>query len=521
MAGLAARLEASDIPQELRAIPQWVCWRLELKPNTKKPSKIPINSATGARAKSTNRADWGTWERAIERLRADETLSGVGFVFTSDDPYCGLDWDECYHEDGYVKKLQADQIRAFRSYGERSQSGTGAHVIIKGSLPPEGRRKSGIEMYDRDRFFAVTGDRLPFCPKAVEHRQAELDALHAAVFKTNRKVTATLDVVVGDLTLDPAASPPLDLWEALCENDPKFKKAWLRKRTDFTDQSPSVYDQSMATRAAQASWTDQQIVDLLIASRRKHGDDLKLRQDYYQRTIRQARASAAGDHAELLRVEMGVESAAHAEEMTVEQTLEALSKKLGLEGASAIVRIARVKTEPGTYRIFLQDGSTIDLGGIDGLREQNKFASRIADCARKEIRHMSPPQWRAFRDLFYDVMEDIDPGDEGSPLRDFALLILAHLENTPPVAGDDWRTAACNYSPVMLDGLICVTIRGLNRHKMAQGLKQDDTRKIASQLSLSGWVLKLTCFRLEGKVIKRNYWARDEKDLGFVETCHL
>ena len=77
----------------------------------------------------------------------------------------------------------------------------------------------------------------------------------------------------------------------LFRSNPKAKASWDRKRSDLQDQSASAYDMSLAMYAAQANWTDQEIVDLLIASRRKHGDDLKLRLDYFERTLAKVRES--------------------------------------------------------------------------------------------------------------------------------------------------------------------------------------------------------------------------------------
>jgi hypothetical protein len=93
--------------------------------------------------------------------------------------------------------------------------------------------------------------------------------------------------------LNPNAKPPVEKFRLLLEIEPRFALSWRNNRPDFQDQSASAYDQSLATFAAQVHWSDQEIIDLLIAHRRKHGADLKLRPDYYRRTLEKARASAA------------------------------------------------------------------------------------------------------------------------------------------------------------------------------------------------------------------------------------
>jgi hypothetical protein len=81
--------------------------------------------------------------------------------------------------------------------------------------------------------------------------------------------------------------------EAICENDPRFKRTWDRERRDFQDQSASSYEMSLADAAARAGWSDQEAANLMIAWRRKHGEDVtkSLRPDYVARTLQRAKAN--------------------------------------------------------------------------------------------------------------------------------------------------------------------------------------------------------------------------------------
>jgi len=92
------------------------------------------------------------------------------------------------------------------------------------------------------------------------------------------------------LRLDPDATPPASKFACLLANDEKFRRTWERNRPDLQDQSPSAFDMSLASIAAADGWEDQEITDLLIAARRMHRDELKLRRDYYRRTIARARS---------------------------------------------------------------------------------------------------------------------------------------------------------------------------------------------------------------------------------------
>ncbi|MFO7899817.1 MAG: YfjI family protein, partial [Planctomycetota bacterium] len=111
---------------------------------------------------------------------------------------------------------------------------------------------------------------------------------------------------VGDLTLHADAEPPAAKLLALAGESPKFWHTWNRQRTDLADTSQSGYDLSLATIAALAGWTDQQIADLIIAARRNHDEkpEKALRADYMARTIAKARQTADERRAEPAGVDL-------------------------------------------------------------------------------------------------------------------------------------------------------------------------------------------------------------------------
>ena len=99
--------------------------------------------------------NWKTLEQAIKT--AEREGVGVGFVFTEDDPYVGIDFDDCI-EDGKVKEEVSKYIEEAFSYTEISPSGNGIHIIGKGKLEGTLKREDiGIEMYQEGRFFTITG----------------------------------------------------------------------------------------------------------------------------------------------------------------------------------------------------------------------------------------------------------------------------------------------------------------------------------------------------------------------------
>lgn len=87
-------------PYGLRDLPQWVAWKYVERAG--KRTKCPINPRFGWNASSTDPQSWGTFAEAEALYQRSDTIAGVGFVFAADDPFCGLDLDDCLDEHGNV-----------------------------------------------------------------------------------------------------------------------------------------------------------------------------------------------------------------------------------------------------------------------------------------------------------------------------------------------------------------------------------------------------------------------------------
>jgi putative DNA primase/helicase len=83
-----------SIPGELKQLPQWLCWQAKQKDNGK-TDKIPKDPKTDRNASHSDPATWAPFDEAINRYETDNQLAGIGFVFTKDDPLCGIDLDNC------------------------------------------------------------------------------------------------------------------------------------------------------------------------------------------------------------------------------------------------------------------------------------------------------------------------------------------------------------------------------------------------------------------------------------------
>ena len=184
-----------SIPAELRALPQWVLWKYGSRDG--KPTKLPINANTGRLADTTDPATWTTFENATARQNGN----GLGYVFSADDPYTGIDFDACRDpKTGAIAAWAQPWIEKLNSYSEVSPSGTGIKVWVKAKWPMgAGKKKSvaeaelipgkkpAIEAYDHSRYFEVTGERLDGLPAEPQERQEEIDELCRAFFSESAR----------------------------------------------------------------------------------------------------------------------------------------------------------------------------------------------------------------------------------------------------------------------------------------------------------------------------------------------
>lgn len=142
-----------NIPEELRKLPQWVCWKLE-DIGASKPTKVPY-TPNNQHASTTNKNTWASFEDCL-RAYASGHFSGVGFVFSADDPYSFIDLDDTAG-DALAFSRQHHIFKTFNSYSEISPSGKGLHIIIKGNVPV-GRKRSFVEIYSSGRYATFTGN---------------------------------------------------------------------------------------------------------------------------------------------------------------------------------------------------------------------------------------------------------------------------------------------------------------------------------------------------------------------------
>ena len=147
----------NGIPEELRRLPNWVCWGKTGIQDGKK--KMPWNPETGTAAKAGVSDTWTSFEKAAAAVDRGQ-YAGVGFEFSPETGITGIDFDHCIDPvTGDVDPWVLSWVQRFDSYTEISQSGTGVHILVYGSLPEhKGIHSKKVELYDSGRYFALTGN---------------------------------------------------------------------------------------------------------------------------------------------------------------------------------------------------------------------------------------------------------------------------------------------------------------------------------------------------------------------------
>jgi len=161
----AKKIRFSNIPEELCDLSQWYLWRYKIEEGKKKKPPCDFGGTlireweTGKYCKTlVDRIE--EWKK--NKQIASSKIEGVGILFTEDDPYFGIDVDDCFEEDGSLKG-GFQWILDFNTYTEISPSGDGLRII--GRVKDKSKYPiafTGMEptlgIYTSKKFFTITGN---------------------------------------------------------------------------------------------------------------------------------------------------------------------------------------------------------------------------------------------------------------------------------------------------------------------------------------------------------------------------
>lgn len=254
------------------------------------------------------------------------------------------------------------------------------------------------------------------------------------VSSPSRRVKPASSEDADALILDPKASVNFEKYNELCREEPKFKQSFERTRKNMKDTSPSSYDMSLATYAANAGWTDQEIVNLIIASRKLHNNDLKLREDYYRRTLARARTVT---RMEVERVE--IEIAANAEVVEDKnENIKNVSIALGID----VSKFIKYTGDKPTYVLYLAGDHEITFVGAEALMNQRLFAKLVMEKLDISIPTFKAKEWDNIKTLLNESIEVIDGGRDSHEIKVFESMLATYLTEQFDIEDDSESHAA-------------------------------------------------------------------------------
>ena len=286
----------SAIADELKTTDQWCCWRTEIR-DGKKPTKIPVNAKTGRKAKSNDKTTWTPFAEAVSYYQNHkEAIDGIGFFFSEDGPYTGIDLDDCV-KDGELNQKTEAVVKKFNSYTDISPSKSGLHIIIRAKKPGD-RCRTGkvdwcehVEIYDTLRYFTFTGSVFNGYNK-IEERQEELTNFYNQLFPKKdsgngkRKTASNANARhwVSDTKTSPS-NEDIVTTAMLSKNSSKFTALWNGNTSGYSSHSEA----DMAFCQILAFWTgkDKSRMDKLFRQSGLYRQKWE-REDYRQRTINKA-----------------------------------------------------------------------------------------------------------------------------------------------------------------------------------------------------------------------------------------
>lgn len=152
-----------EIPHELKEKRCWV--------NVWSTSKIPMQSTARKAASASDPDTWSSFEDAVLAVERG-VYDGIGYVFC-DDGLIGIDLDDGF-SDGLLNLQAADIVGHCKSYTEKSRSGRGVHILVRGELPFKGKNnRAAVEIYKSNRYFIMTGKVLIF--KEIADNQSAIE----------------------------------------------------------------------------------------------------------------------------------------------------------------------------------------------------------------------------------------------------------------------------------------------------------------------------------------------------------
>lgn len=199
----------NTIPIEMQNLNNWVV--------AKSGSKVPLQATSYKAASSCDSSTWSTYNDARSAV-ASGKADYLGFVFDGNG-IVGIDIDAGFDEEGFLNELSRDCIEACKSFTEKSRSGRGVHIYVRGKLPFKGKNNgAGVEIYSTGRYFIVTGEKLVYdelaeCQEGIDYIVGKYfaDSLREGSEKRGNRIYSPQyeKPTEGKISVNPSVYPPI------------------------------------------------------------------------------------------------------------------------------------------------------------------------------------------------------------------------------------------------------------------------------------------------------------------------
>lgn len=147
---MKVEINYDNLPAELKRLDQWVCYDI-----TDDGRKIPFTPGSEDKSRSNDPATFRSYEEALADVESG-VRHHLGFMLLKENGLVFIDLDEPNTEE--EKGLNKLIFQTFPSYSERSISGKGAHILVRGELEGRGLHTSHFGIFEHARGILVTGD---------------------------------------------------------------------------------------------------------------------------------------------------------------------------------------------------------------------------------------------------------------------------------------------------------------------------------------------------------------------------
>lgn len=267
------------------------------------------------------------------------------------------------------------------------------------------------------------------------------------------------------------ANPPTERLQKIIEVDQKFRKTWKRDRTDFKDQSGSSYCISLAVRLMHAHWSTQEIVDAVVAWRRKESEDLKLdRFDWYRdHVIGAARRVVGKDEALEFLTNESVEPPTPEDPVAAKEQktrirseiLSALGRVMGNANLKAVIQVTR---DSPVYSFEFEGAAPVTIGSASDLLSLGSVRAAVMGTAGYVINEeIGAKDWiRIVRTKVMRILELVDE-DAAKPSSIFIEALMDYLRSSVIYRDDEQgvQSAIKSGTPFIREGRLHIFARAL------------------------------------------------------------